>query len=121
MKYLLALIFSTSLYAQTAKIGMIAKTVASNATPERLSSTNLLVRCAHIQAVSTNTGLAFAGTSVSNAVSGQGWTLARGSLSVPATDLSLCPVDLRGPKINLYDIFIGVAVNGEKVVAYYIE
>jgi hypothetical protein len=105
----------------TAKIGMISKTVATAGTPERVSATNLYARCIHFQAASTNTGLAYLGTSSASALAGAGMVLAKGSLTVPATDLAVCPHDWRGPRVNLYDFWANTAVNGEEVNVFYVE
>lgn len=124
MKYLIiatiVTLASFKALAQSAVMGAVTKTVTTAGTPERLSANDLYVRCVHLQAVSTNTGIAFVGTSLANAVSGTAYALVKGSATVPATQVSFCPMSA-GPRINLKDIWVGVATNGDKVVALYVE
>lgn len=119
---ILALLLPLSVFAQTAKIGMVNKTVAASSTPERLIDTDLLVRKFRVAAASTNTGLIFMGSSVATATAANGITLNKGSATVPGTVLEFGGLENNsGPKINLKDIYVGVATNGDKVNVFYIE
>lgn len=122
MKYLILFLVSFNLYAQTARVGMINKAVASSGTPEALTTSDLLVRKFRMAAASDNTGLIFIGTSAATATAANGITLVRGTAAVPGTVLEFGGLENNsGPKINLKDIYVGVATNGDQVNVLYVE
>lgn len=122
MKYLILFLVSFNLYAQTARVGMINKAVASSGTPEALTTSDLLVRKFRLAAASDNTGLIFIGTSVTTATAANGITIVKGTAIVPGTVLEFGGLENNsGPKINLKDIFVGVATNGDQVNVLYVE
>lgn len=114
----LVLLFSTSIHAQTAKLGIINKVVAASSTPEALTSSDLLVKKAWLAAPSDNTGLVFIGLSAATATAANGIVLPKGSATVAGTILNL---ESDKSKINLKEIFVGVATNGDHVNVFYIE
>lgn len=122
MKFLILFFLSFEVFAQSAKIGMINKTVAASGTPEALSSSDLYVRKVRIAAASDNTGLVFVGTSTSNATAANGITLTKGAATVPGTVFEFGDMsNSAGPKINLKEIFVGVATNGDQANVFYVE
>lgn len=122
MKYLVLFLISFNLLAQSAKLGMINKTVAASGTPEALSSSDIYVRKVRIAAASDNTGLVFVGTSASNATAANGITLSKGSATVSGTVLEFGDMsNSAGPRINLKDVYVGVATNGDQVNVFYVE
>lgn len=122
MKYLILFLMSFNLYAQTAKIGVLNKTVTTAGTAERLSSTDLIVRMAEIQAASDNTGLMFIGTSSSTASAANGIALTKGTATVPSGVLEIGNMSNQsGPRVNLKDIWVDSATNGDQVNVLYVE
>ena len=121
MKFLLALLLTTNLYAQSAKIGMIHKTVTTAGTPLALSSTDILVRKVWFAYSASNTGaIGYVGNSVTNAVAARGIPVVKATASIAAPILTM-EAPAPGPKLNLADIWVNVATNGDEVNAFYIE
>ena len=121
MKYLLLFLFSTSLYAQSAKVGMISKTVTSAGTPLVLSSADILVRKVWFAYSASNTGsIGYVGNSAANAVAATGIPIVKATATIAAPILTIEP-PIGGPKLNLADIWVDVATSGDEINAFYIE
>lgn len=108
-----------------ATFGFIHKTVAAAATPERLSATSQLVASVIIQAkggdntnTGANTGKVFVGPSTVTNAGTTGIQLPAPSAGTVAPTIRIDSNDPTNP-IDLTDIWIAVATNGEGVVAFY--
>lgn len=125
MKLFIALMFvSLSAFAQPVAIfGSISKTVTTAGTPERLSATSIPVKQVCLQCSSANSGTTcFFGASSAGALAATGVTLVKPTASIP--DALVCFGDLgnnSGPKLDLTNIWVNVATNGDEVNAFYVE
>jgi len=94
------------------------KTVADTATPERLTTSNIVVPSVQLQAelVTANTGYVYVGDSAVSA-SNYGLCLAAGDVvSFNAEELGWGKA-----QISLKDIWLCVSVNGDGVACLYLE
>jgi hypothetical protein len=121
MKYLFLFIFSMSAFGQYAKLGMINKVVTTAGTPELVTTNDLYVRHVSFAAPSDNTGLVFLGVSAATATAANGITLTKGAAAVPGSIFQLGSTVNVSQKINLKDIYVNVATNGDHVNVLYIE
>lgn len=122
MKILILALFSFSVFAQTARMGMISKTVSLSQTAERLSASDLLVKKVILSNAGTYSGLSYIGATQGAATASQGYVLSTSTAAVHGKTLELGTTEnSSGPKINLKDIWVGVAANGGIVNAIYIE
>lgn len=94
-------------------IGTFTKTIAAAATPERLSATRQRVSWVTIQSTATNTKPAIVG---SESTAASGYEL--GSSGDSIVFWSTAGRDLA---IDLYDIWIKVGADGEKVNVLYVK
>lgn len=95
-------------------ISGITKTVASNATPERISATDLVVQVLGFSAPSANTGDVFIGDS--SVSSTAGFCIPKGT-TIPVQAIS--DAFNIGETLNLKDVWAAVGTNGDKVSVLY--